>query len=98
MLAAVPVKILGGEILARFAPKDEKHARLISKAGLTTRKVYNANALARGRNLVFAATGIIDGPLLRGVRLEEGTAITHSMVVRGASGTIRHIETLHRRK
>ncbi len=96
VLAAVPLKILGGEMLCRFKPKDEKHAKLVRDFGLNTRRIYRARDLARGEILTFCATGIIDGPLLSGVRTEGGHIVTHSLVIRGESGTIRYITTHHR--
>jgi fructose-1,6-bisphosphatase II len=56
------------------------------------------NDLAKGKILTFTATGIIDGPLLSGVRYEDGKIITHSLVIRGVSGTVRYITTQHKGK
>jgi fructose-1,6-bisphosphatase II len=98
VLAGVAIKILGGQLLCRFKPKDEQHAALVKKAGLTTTKIYNVNDLAKGKILTFTATGVIDGPLLQGVRYQDGKIITHSIVIRGQSGTIRYITTHHKEK
>ncbi len=98
VLAATAIKILGGQMLARFKPKDAHHAALIKKAGLNTTKIYSANDLAKGKILTFTATGIIDGPLLDGVRYQDGKIITHSLVIRGQSGTIRYVTTHHKEK
>jgi len=98
VLAGVAIKILGGQLLCRFKPKDEHHAQLVKKAGLNTTKIYNVNDLAKGKILTFTATGVIDGPLLSGVRYEGGKIITHSIVIRGQSGTIRYITTHHHEK
>ncbi len=95
VLAAVAIKILGGQLLARFKPKDERHLALVKKHGLNTKKIYNVNDLAKGKVLTFTATGIIDGPLLQGVRLTDSAIITHSLVIRGLSGTVRYITTHH---
>jgi len=95
VLAATAIKILGGQLFARFAPKDAHHLNLIKKAGLNTTKIYSANDLAKGKILTFTATGIIDGPLLEGLRYEDGKTITHSLVIRGQSGTVRYITTYH---
>lgn len=95
VLAATAIKAMGGEILCRFKPKDEKHAKLIASHGHTTKRIFNANDLAKGKDLMFTATGVIDGPLLQGVRILRDTAITHSMVVRGGSRTVRYITTHH---
>ena len=95
VLAAVAIKILGGEILCRFQPKDDHHARLVKKHGLTTRKIYSSEDLAKGKNLEFTATGVIDGPLLTGVRATDGILVTHSLVIRGQTETMRYITTHH---
>ncbi|PIS41597.1 MAG: fructose-bisphosphatase class II, partial [Candidatus Kerfeldbacteria bacterium CG08_land_8_20_14_0_20_42_7] len=95
VLAAAPVKIMGGGFLARFAPVNEKHAALVSEAGLDTKKIYTAEDLAKGEQLTFTATGVIDGPFLRGVIYQHNALVTHSVVLRGSSGTLRYIETHH---
>ena len=98
VLAGVAIKILGGQLLCRFKPKDEHHAKLIKDAGLNTTKIYSVQDLAKGNQLTFTATGVIDGPLLQGVRFSDPTVITHSIVIRGQSGTVRYITTHHKQK
>jgi fructose-1,6-bisphosphatase class II len=98
VLAGVAIKILGGQLLCRFKPKDDHHLNLIKKAGLNITKIYSVNDLAKGKQLTFTATGVIDGPLLQGVRFVDPTIITHSIVIRGQSGTIRYITTHHHEK
>jgi fructose-1,6-bisphosphatase II len=98
VLAGVAVKILGGQLLCRFKPKNDAHAAQVKKAGLTTSKIYDVNSLAKGKILTFTATGIIDGPLLEGIRVENGFIKTHSIVIRGQSGTVRYITTHHKAK
>jgi fructose-1,6-bisphosphatase II len=95
VLAAAAIKILGGEILARFKPLNEGHEKIIKKAGMSLTKVYRTDDLAKGRQLTFTATGVIDGPLLKGVQVTASAIITHSIVMRGISGTIRYITTHH---
>ncbi|OGG70592.1 fructose-bisphosphatase, class II [Candidatus Kaiserbacteria bacterium RIFCSPHIGHO2_12_FULL_53_13] len=95
VLAAVAIKILGGEILCRFKPKDDHHAKLVKKHGLTTKRTYSSEDLAKGKDLTFTATGVIDGPLLTGVRDVDGVTITHSLVIRGQTETMRYITTHH---
>ena len=98
VLAATAIKILGGQMYARFNPMKEAHHQLLKKAGLNDKKVYSVNDLAKGDQLTFTATGVIDGPLLQGVRVAGDTIITHSLVIRGLSGTIRYITTHHKQK
>ncbi len=95
VLAGAAIKILGGGFLCRFKPKDEHHAALIKRHGLNTKKIYSADDLVKGKAITFTATGVIDGPLLEGVRFTDHTIVTHSLVIRGASETIRYITTYH---
>lgn len=96
VLAATAIKALGGEILCRFKPKDQSHAKLVADHGHTTKRIFSTKDLAKGKELTFTATGVIDGPLLSGVRIERDIAITHSLVIQGVSGTMRYITTHHR--
>lgn len=98
VLAGVAVKILGGQLFARFNPMKESQVLDLKKHGLNDKKVYSVGELCKGNILTFTATGIIDGPLLQGVRVVENTIITHSVVIRGQSGTIRYITTHHKGK
>ena len=109
VLAAVAVKILGGQILARFKPKDKEEEEALKKIGIKDpKKVHRAEDLAKGDMLTFTATGIIDGPFLPGVEFpaQGGSAsggtthriITHSVVMRASSGTIRYITTHHHQR
>lgn len=96
VLAATPIKILGGQILCRLKPRNDKDLEEIHKHGIKDiSRIYTAEELAKGRELTFTATGVIDGPLLQGVRFTKDRIITHSIVVRGISGTIRYITTHH---
>ncbi|MDP3741512.1 MAG: class II fructose-bisphosphatase [bacterium] len=96
VLAAAAVKILGGQILARFKPKDKDEEEALKKIGIKdTKKVLTSEDLAKGDMLTFTATGVIDGPLLRGVGFTDHKIITHSVVMRASSGTVRYITTHH---
>jgi fructose-1,6-bisphosphatase II len=57
--------------------------------------VLTTDDLVRGHNVFFAATGVTDGDLLRGVHYQRGGARTHSLVMRSRSGTVRRIEATH---
>lgn len=97
VLAAAAVKILGGEILARFKPRNDKDAANIKHHGIKNiNKIFNSEMLAHGKQLTFTATGVIDGPLLNGVVFDDHRITTHSVVMRAASGTVRYITTIHR--
>jgi fructose-1,6-bisphosphatase II len=96
VLAAVAMKVMGGEILCRFKPKKETDIPKIKAAGVKDlRKIFTSDDMAKGKELSFTATGVIEGPLLQGVVFEENKIITHSVVTRGVSGTIRYITTYH---
>ncbi len=100
VLAAVPVKIFGGQILCRFLPRnkdDEANIKAhLKKAGIkNSKKIFKADDLAKGNQLTFTATGIIEGPILEGVVFKKDRIVTQSVVVRGKSGTIRYITTHH---
>ncbi|HXF69249.1 MAG TPA: fructose-bisphosphatase class II, partial [Thermoflexus sp.] len=90
------LKCLGGEIHARLWPRDEEERRFAAEMGYDLQRVLTADDLVRGDNIFFAATGITDGEILRGVRYTGEGARTHSIVMRSRSGTIRFIEAYHR--
>jgi fructose-1,6-bisphosphatase II len=100
VLAAVGIKALGGDMQVRFSPRDDKDKKLIEECGQqcgikNIDDVLQLEDLAKGNELTFTATGVLDGPLARGVRFEGEKIITHSVVMRVKSGTIRHIEAHH---
>lgn len=95
VLAAVAVKILGGELLCRFQPKTPSDEKEIKTLGIPVEKIFNTEDLAHGKQLTFTATGVIDGPLLQGVIIKEHHIVTHSVVMRASSGTVRYITTNH---
>lgn len=98
VLASAAIKILGGQMYARFSGHKEQHVKLIKQAGYNLQKIYSSDDLAKGKTLTFTATGVIDGPLLEGVRVEGEFIKTHSIVIRGQSGTVRYITTHHMRQ
>ncbi len=95
VLAATAIKIVGGEILARLDPQSRAEKENILKAGINLNEVLNVNTLIRSDDIFFAATGISGGTFLGGVRYTGRGAVTHSMVMRGKTGTIRYIESHH---
>ena len=96
VLAAVALKVMGGEILCRFKPQKNSDIEKIKAAGIKDlNKIFTSEDLAKGKELSFTATGVIDGPLLQGVVFGKDKIITHSLVIRGISGTIRYITTYH---
>ncbi len=95
VLASVPIKIMGGQILGRFAPKGEVQEKRLATFGHDAKKIWSVAELAKGDHLTFTCTGVIEGPLLPGVVFQKDRIITHSMVLRGKSGTLRYITTHH---
>lgn len=97
VLAAAPLKTLGGQILCRFTPRNPREEEELHAMGVIDhKKIFTAEDLAKGDELTFTATGVIDGPLLSGIIVRKDYIISHSMVVRVKSGTIRYINTHHR--
>ena len=95
VLAAAALRCLGGQMQARLQFENEEQierARAMS-AGDPARKL-GLHDLARG-DVMFAATGVTGGPMLRGVRRYTQGAVTHSMVMRSKSGTVRYVEAHH---
>ena len=95
VLAATAIKILGGEILAKLDPQSEQEKKNVLDAGYDLNKVLNVDELITSEDIFFAATGISGGTFLKGVRYTGRGAVTHSMVMRGKTGTIRYIESHH---
>jgi fructose-1,6-bisphosphatase II len=95
VLAAAAFKCLGGQFLGRLWPRDEGEADAARAAGYDLERVLTIDDLVRGENVFFAATGVTDGDLLRGVRYQAGGARTHSLVMRSKSGTVRTLQATH---
>lgn len=98
VLAAAGIKCLGGEILAQMWPRDEAEKKALKDSGLSDQdlsKVYMCDDLARSKRILFAATGISDSTLLRGIRYEDTSAVTYSILMRSQYQTIRYIRTVH---
>lgn len=97
VLAAAAVQCLGGDMQARLRPRNEQEVERARKLGIRDlERIYRISDLAKSGDVMFAATGVTDGDLLRGVRFFGGGARTHSVVMRYRSGTIRFIEATHR--
>jgi fructose-1,6-bisphosphatase II len=97
VLAAAAIRCLGGDLQSMMWPRDDKEYQHVVELGLKEdlHRVFYAADLARGKNIIFCATGISDSPLLRGVRVRGHTAVTHSILMRGRSRTVRMIEAYH---
>jgi fructose-1,6-bisphosphatase II len=98
VLAAAGIKCLGGDILAQMWPRDDEERQSLKDQGVTeaaVAKVYTADDLARGNRILFAATGISDSALLKGIRYEDTNAVTESILMRAKHQTVRYIKTVH---
>ncbi len=97
VIAAVALKILGGDMQCRLIPKNGKEPGDKGKMGVDDPyRILHLEDLAKGEDLFFAATGITDGDMLNGVRYSGQTAETHSLVMRGITRTIRNIYATHK--
>lgn len=97
VLAAAALRCVGGEMQGRLWPEDEEDVARAKAMGISdVTRLLTMDDLVKSEDVIFAATGITDGDLLRGVRYYGHRAKTHSVVMRGYTGTIRFIEAIHR--
>jgi fructose-1,6-bisphosphatase class II len=95
VIAAAALRCLGGDFQGIFRPRNDEEIERAKKMGIEDmNRVMNIEDLAAG-NVMFCATGVTTGNLLPGVQFKSWGAITHSIVMRSSSGTIRHIEAEH---
>ena len=98
VLTAAALKCLGGEIQAQFRWRSDEERERGRQMGLDVDdddRVLRTDDLASGNDVVFCATGVTDGELLRGVRFFGGGARTHSLVMSRAEGKVRFVDTVH---
>ncbi|MBC7954174.1 MAG: class II fructose-bisphosphatase [Rhodospirillaceae bacterium] len=95
VLAAAGLKCLGGQMQCRLMLRSEDERQRARRAGIDelTRK-WDVDDMVRG-DVMFAATGITDGHILKGIRHHPGGATSHSIVMRSMTGTIRHLTARH---
>lgn len=97
VLAAAAQRCTGGEFQGRLWPENEEQVKRARKLGVKdTKKILTLNDLVSGDDVIFAASGVTDGDFLKGVRYYGNYATTHTVVMRGVSGTIRFLESRHR--
>ena len=95
VLAAAALRCIGGQMQGRLMYEDETQQARAREMGVTDpRHKFTVAEMAKG-DVVFAATGVTGGAMLRGVRRFGGGAVTHSMVMRSKSGTVRYVEAHH---
>jgi fructose-1,6-bisphosphatase, class II len=96
VISAAALKCLGGDFQARLVPEDDSEIERCHQMGISNiNKVFTLDELVRSDDVIFAATGITDSFLLKGVRYSKRRCITQTLVMRSTSGTIRLIEANH---
>ena len=95
VLAACAIKGMGGQIFARLDPQSYVEKEAIQNAGIDIRDTLTVDSLVKTDEVFFAATGISGGTFLRGVQYSGNGAITHSVVIRGKTGSLRYMEAHH---
>jgi fructose-1,6-bisphosphatase II len=95
VLAAAAMKCLGGEIQGRFRPRNDAERERLESMGASVDRVYRTDDLAPGAHIVFSATGITDGDLLRGVKFFRGGARTHTVTMGHHSRVVRFSDAIH---
>ena len=96
VLVACALRAMGGEIQGKLFARDDDELRRGREAGYDFEKILTMDDLVSSEDVFFAATGITDGELLKGVRYFGDGARTDSLVVRGLTGTVRQITATHR--
>lgn len=97
VIAAAALKCMGGEMQARLWPEDDEDRQRCKEMGISDiNRILTMDDMVKGDDAIFAATGVTDGELLKGVRMFGGNlAETYSLVMRAKTGTIRYIRTMH---
>jgi fructose-1,6-bisphosphatase II len=98
VIAAAALKSMGGEIQGRLWPRNDGERDAALALGYDLNKLLSTDDLVRSDDCFFAATGITDGELLRGVHYDRSGASTESLVMRSRTGTVRRIEARHQLK
>ncbi|HTO25145.1 MAG TPA: class II fructose-bisphosphatase [Gaiellaceae bacterium] len=91
VISAAALKCVGGGIQGRLWPRNEEERAALLAAGLDPARVLHTDDLVSGEDVFVAATGVTNGPLLRGVEYSAGGAVTDSIVMRSRSGTVRRV-------
>ena len=96
VIAAAAIKCMGGDMQGRLVPETEEEIRRVHEMGIAdVNKVLTLDDLVSTNDVYFVATGVTNGAMLKGVRFTEKHAITHTVVMRGLTSTIRFIEAYH---
>ena len=95
VVTAAALKCMGGEIQGRLWTRDDAERDAAIELGYDLSKILTTDDLVSGDNCFFAATGVTDGDLLKGVHFDSRGASTQSLVMRSRSGTVRLINATH---
>ena len=97
VITAAAIKCIGGQMLGRLWPRSDEERRAAVDAGYDLDEILDVDRLVTGQDVFFAATGVTDGDVLRGVHYEPVGVTTESLVMRTRSGTVRRIQATHDR-
>lgn len=96
VIAAAALKCLGGDFQGKLVATDDAQKERVAKSGADPEKIFTIEDLVKGDEVIFAATGVSNGDLLKGVRyMKDNKATTQSMVLRLPSKTVRFIDSVH---
>ncbi len=95
VLSACAIKALGGEMYARLDPQKDEEKQNLEQIGTDLTKIFTVDTLVNSEEVFFSATGISGGTFLSGVTYTGNGALTHSLVMRGKTGTTRRISASH---
>ena len=96
VITAAALKCMGGGLQGRLWPRNERERTAALGAGYDLEKTLTEHDLVASDNCFFAATGITDGDLLKGVHFDSHGCHTESLVMRSRSGTVREVLGHHR--
>ena len=95
VIAAAALKCMGGEIQGRLWPRDEAERQIAVDGGLDLDQVLGTNDFVASNNVFFAATGVTGGEYLREVYFYGDRVITHSVIMRSKTGSVRYMDAHH---
>ncbi|MDL2306418.1 class II fructose-bisphosphatase [Desulfovibrio sp. OttesenSCG-928-C06] len=95
VIAACAIKAMGGQLFGRLDPQSFVEKEAIQEHGIDIREILTVEKLIKSDDVFFSATGISGGTFLRGVEYTGTGAVTHSMVIRAKTGSVRYIEAHH---
>ncbi len=96
VITAAALKSMGGDLQGRLWPRNDEEREAALEQGYDLDEIIGLDDLITSDNCFFAATGITDGALLKGVHFGADAITTQSLVMRGRSGTVRQVEATHR--